>query len=129
MTRPRSSTRPGRRVGHGDGGICIHEERGRDPVVERDGSHLVRTRGSHRHYHHPEKAGTVTLAGRMSKDLSPAMRDSIAKQVGLDTGALWWTTSWSSKRRATATARTPRPAGLRRRWRHPGGDGVPDSGG
>ncbi len=57
-------------------------------VVERDGWYLVRTRGSHRHYHHPGKLGTVTIAGRMSKDLSPAMQDSILKQAGLEKGAL-----------------------------------------
>ena len=57
-------------------------------IVQRDGWYLVRTRGSHRQYHHPEKRGTVTIAGRMSKDLSPAMRDSIAEQAGLDKGAL-----------------------------------------
>lgn len=57
-------------------------------VVERDGWYLVRTRGSHRHYHHETKRGTVTIAGRPSKDLSPAMRDSILKQAGLEKGAL-----------------------------------------
>ena len=57
-------------------------------VVERDGWYLVRTRGSHRHFKHATKVGTVTIAGRMSKDLSPAMRDSILKQAGLEKGAL-----------------------------------------
>jgi predicted RNA binding protein YcfA (HicA-like mRNA interferase family) len=54
---------------------------------EMDGG-LVRTRGSHRHYHHPEKPGTVTIAGRMSKDLAPATWNSILKQAGLDKGDL-----------------------------------------
>ncbi|MXZ63060.1 MAG: addiction module toxin, HicA family [Chloroflexi bacterium] len=57
-------------------------------AIERDGWYLVRTRGSHRHYHHRDKPGTVTIAGRMSKDLSPAMRSSILKQAGLGRGAL-----------------------------------------
>lgn len=52
-------------------------------LVERDGWRHVRTRGSHRHYHHPEKAGIVTMAGKMSKDLSTEMRNSILKQAGL----------------------------------------------
>ena len=57
-------------------------------VVERDGWYLARTRGSHRHFKHSTKPGTVTIAGRMSKDLSPAMRDSILKQAGLEKEAL-----------------------------------------
>ena len=57
-------------------------------VVERDGWYLVRTRGSHRHFKHSTKPGTVTIAGRMSKDLSPAMQDSILKQAALEKGAL-----------------------------------------
>ena len=48
----------------------------------------VRTRGSHRQFCHPEKPGTVTIAGRMSKELSPKMRDSILKQAGIEKGAL-----------------------------------------
>ena len=48
----------------------------------------VRTRGSHRPFCHPEKPGTVTIAGRMSKELSPRMRDSILKPAGLEKGAL-----------------------------------------
>ena len=39
-------------------------------------------------FKHATKVGTVTIAGRMSKDLSPAMRDSILKQAGLEKGAL-----------------------------------------
>ena len=57
-------------------------------VVQRDGWYLVRTRGSHRHFKHSTKPGTVTIAGRMSKDLSPAMQDSILKQAALEKGAL-----------------------------------------
>jgi predicted RNA binding protein YcfA (HicA-like mRNA interferase family) len=30
-------------------------------LVERDGWELVRTTGSHRHFRHPEKPGTVTI--------------------------------------------------------------------
>ncbi|MCY4376494.1 MAG: type II toxin-antitoxin system HicA family toxin [Spirochaetaceae bacterium] len=55
-------------------------------LIERDGWRLVRTRGSHRHYHHPEKRGTVTIAGRASKDLSPATWNSILKQAGIERG-------------------------------------------
>ena len=37
-------------------------------LVERDGWSLMRTRGSHRQYRHPDKSGTVTIAGRPGDD-------------------------------------------------------------
>lgn len=52
-------------------------------MVRADGWMLVRTRGSHRHYRHPGKPGTVTIAGGMSKDLAPGTWRSILKQAGL----------------------------------------------
>ena len=55
-------------------------------LVQKDGWRLVRTRGSHRHYHHSEKPGTVTIAGKMSKDLAPGTWNSILKQAGLNKG-------------------------------------------
>ena len=57
-------------------------------VVEQDGWYHVRTRGSHRQFKHAMKAGTVTIAGRMSKDLGPDTVSSILKQAGLDRSAL-----------------------------------------
>ena len=38
-------------------------------IVEQDGWRLVRTRGSHRQFRHPEKPGKVTIAGHPSIDL------------------------------------------------------------
>ncbi|MDE2723608.1 MAG: type II toxin-antitoxin system HicA family toxin [Gemmatimonadota bacterium] len=55
-------------------------------LVQRDGWRLARTRGSHRQYHHPERPGTVTIAGKMSKDLAPGTWNSILKQAGLNKG-------------------------------------------
>ena len=55
-------------------------------LVERQGWKLNRTRGSHRQYRHPEKPGTVTIAGSMSKDLAPGTWNSILKQAGIDRG-------------------------------------------
>ena len=52
-------------------------------IVERDGWRHVRTKGSHRQYLHPDKPGTVTIAGRLSKDLSHGMWIGIQKQAGL----------------------------------------------
>ena len=48
-----------------------------------DGWLLARTRGSHRQYRHPVKPGTVTIAGRMGKDLAPGTWKSILRQAGL----------------------------------------------
>jgi predicted RNA binding protein YcfA (HicA-like mRNA interferase family) len=52
-------------------------------LVENDGWFLVRTRGSHRQYKHPEKRGLVTIPGKMKDDLAPATMNSILKQAGL----------------------------------------------
>lgn len=50
-----------------------------------DGWALSRTRGSHRQFKHPTKAGLVTLAGSGNDDLAPGTLNSILKQAGLTT--------------------------------------------
>ena len=50
-------------------------------LVERDGWALIRTSGSHRQYRHPDKPGTVTIAGKLSDDLPPGTWGSIIKQA------------------------------------------------
>lgn len=52
-------------------------------LLEEDGWRLVRTRGSHRQYKNPNKAGTVTVAGKPTLDVPPGTLNSILKQVGL----------------------------------------------
>jgi predicted RNA binding protein YcfA (HicA-like mRNA interferase family) len=52
-------------------------------VIEKEGWFLVRVRGSHRQYHHPNKPGTVTIAGHPGEDLHPKTLNSILKQAGL----------------------------------------------
>jgi predicted RNA binding protein YcfA (HicA-like mRNA interferase family) len=52
-------------------------------LVEKDGWYLAATKGSHRQFKHKEKAGRVTVAGKLSDDLSPAMENSILKQADL----------------------------------------------
>jgi predicted RNA binding protein YcfA (HicA-like mRNA interferase family) len=52
-------------------------------LVERDGWYHVRTRGSHRHFHHPEKPGTVTIAGHPREDLPSGTWIGIQEQAGL----------------------------------------------
>ncbi len=52
-------------------------------LIEDDGWFLVATRGSHRQFKHPVKAGRVTVAGKPSDDLAPGTLNSILKQAGL----------------------------------------------
>ena len=52
-------------------------------LLEADGWRLIRQRGSHRQFRHPEKAGLVTVAGKPSSDLKPGTLASIQRQAGL----------------------------------------------
>lgn len=52
-------------------------------LIERDGWQQVRQTGSHRHYRHPSKPGTVTVAGHLRDDLHPKTQGSIMSQAGL----------------------------------------------
>lgn len=52
-------------------------------MIEKDGWFLVRTRGSHRQFHHDTKPGTVTVAGKESVEVPPGTLSSILKQAGL----------------------------------------------
>ncbi len=53
-------------------------------VVERDGWHLFRQNGSHRHYAHSTKPGVVTIAPHgMNADIPPGTLNAILKQAGL----------------------------------------------
>jgi predicted RNA binding protein YcfA (HicA-like mRNA interferase family) len=52
-------------------------------LIEQDGWHLARTRGSHRQYKHSTKPGLVTIPGKPSDDLAPGTFNSILKQAGL----------------------------------------------
>ena len=53
-------------------------------LVQRDGWIWVRTRGSHRHFHHPWKPGTTTIPGSMGDELKPKTEKSILRQAGLE---------------------------------------------
>lgn len=52
-------------------------------LIEADGWVRVRQRGSHRQYHHPEKSGTVTVAGKVNVEVPPGTLSSALKQAGL----------------------------------------------
>lgn len=52
-------------------------------MLQDDGWKLVRTRGSHHHFRHPGKPGTVTVPGNPNFDLHPKTLASILRQAGL----------------------------------------------
>jgi len=52
-------------------------------VLEKDGWHLARTRGSHRQFKHLTKQGTVTVSGKPNVDVPQGTLNSILKQAGL----------------------------------------------
>jgi predicted RNA binding protein YcfA (HicA-like mRNA interferase family) len=52
-------------------------------MIEEDGWDHVRTNGSHRHFRHPVKPGTVTVAGQGNDDIPKGTLNSMLKQAGL----------------------------------------------
>ena len=52
-------------------------------LIEKDGWFMVRQRGSHRQFHHADKSGTVTVAGKPSIDVPRGTLNSVLKQAGL----------------------------------------------
>ena len=52
-------------------------------LIEDDGWHPARTKGSHRQYRHPLKKGLVTISGKSNHDVGKGTLNSILKQAGL----------------------------------------------
>jgi predicted RNA binding protein YcfA (HicA-like mRNA interferase family) len=52
-------------------------------VIERDGWHRVRVRGSHRMYIHPHKRGAITLRRHLTDQVAPAALNAVLRQAGL----------------------------------------------
>lgn len=52
-------------------------------LIEADGWYLAAMRGSHRQFKHPDKAGRVTVAGKLSDDLAPGTLNSVMEQAQL----------------------------------------------
>jgi len=52
-------------------------------MIEADGWHQVRQRGSHRQFRHAIKAGLVTIAGKPGDNLAAGTLNSVLKQAGL----------------------------------------------
>jgi predicted RNA binding protein YcfA (HicA-like mRNA interferase family) len=55
-------------------------------LLQQHGWRHVRTKGSHRQFHHPEKPGTVTVSGKLGIDIPPGTLNSILKSSGLKKG-------------------------------------------
>ena len=55
-------------------------------LIEADGWIFLRQRGSHRQYKHPNKSGTVTVAGHLNTDVPPGTLNNIYRQAGLRGG-------------------------------------------
>ena len=53
-------------------------------MLEDDGWYLARTKGSHRQFKHPEKAGTVTVSGNLGVDMPIGTFKSIWLQAQLE---------------------------------------------
>ena len=54
--------------------------------LEAEGWLLVRVRGDHRQFKHPERPGRVTIAGRLNDDLPEGTWNSVQKQAGWKQG-------------------------------------------
>jgi predicted RNA binding protein YcfA (HicA-like mRNA interferase family) len=53
-------------------------------LIERDGWFLVRTKGSHQVYHHPDKPGNVIVsAHNMGRDVAVGTLKAMLKQAGI----------------------------------------------
>ncbi|HUP88373.1 MAG TPA: type II toxin-antitoxin system HicA family toxin [Longimicrobiales bacterium] len=52
-------------------------------LLEANGWYLVRVKGSHMQYKHPNRGGLVTIPGRRNDDLARGTLNSILKQAGL----------------------------------------------
>jgi len=51
--------------------------------LEAHGWVLIRTKGSHRHFKHPEKTSVITVPGNQGKELSIGTLKAILKKAGL----------------------------------------------
>jgi predicted RNA binding protein YcfA (HicA-like mRNA interferase family) len=52
-------------------------------LLEEHGWAEMRSKGSHRHFKHPDRAFVVTVPGNRGKELAPGTLKSILKKAGL----------------------------------------------
>jgi predicted RNA binding protein YcfA (HicA-like mRNA interferase family) len=55
-------------------------------LIEASGWFIVRMKGSHRQYKHPDRQGVVTIAGNLDDELAKGTLNSVLKQSGLKYG-------------------------------------------
>ncbi len=53
-------------------------------MLEDDDWYLARTKGSHRQFKHPEKAGTLTVSGNLGIDMPIGTLKSVLRQSQLE---------------------------------------------
>lgn len=53
-------------------------------MLKDDGWYLARTKGSHRQFKHPEKAGTVTVSGNLGVDMPIGTLKNVLRQAQLE---------------------------------------------
>ncbi|MGC9971895.1 MAG: type II toxin-antitoxin system HicA family toxin [Bryobacteraceae bacterium] len=52
-------------------------------LLERCGWKEMRSRGSHRHFRHPERPCLITVPGNEGKELAPGTLNAILRKAGL----------------------------------------------
>ena len=52
-------------------------------LLERNGWKEIRSKGSHRHFRHPEQPHLITVPGNEGKELAPGTLNAILKKAGL----------------------------------------------
>lgn len=52
-------------------------------LLERHGWKEMRSKGSHKHFKHPNRASLVTVPGNDGKELAPGTLNAILKKAGL----------------------------------------------
>ncbi len=52
-------------------------------LLEKAGWIEIRSKGSHRHFRHPDRALVITVPGADGKDLAPGTLNDILKKAGL----------------------------------------------
>ncbi len=56
-------------------------------IIEGEGWFMIRMKGSHRQYKHPDREGVVTIAGNLSDELAKGTLNNVLKQSGLKYGS------------------------------------------